>query len=141
MAVLALSGCGKASTASSRLQKTAEHLRISMKFLHRYCDSDPLGAEQALLEWEAYAKKLPRDRIQPSAKESELASIYARLYLVNKHLGRAEAAEAYLQKAFDLRQQVATAERSSPVSRELMLLWADSQLDWNFDVKWKTQPK
>jgi hypothetical protein len=86
-----LVGCAERPTKEGFFTKEAECFKC-------YCASNPLAAEAALLELDRYARRCQRSGVEGIQYEGVFLHIYGRLYLLERHLGREEAAELYLEK-------------------------------------------
>src|SRR6266446_6838130 len=95
LGVVCLLGCDRAPSKF-------EYVRKSVGFATRYVGSNALSAEGAMLEWERYARRCQKEGTKGVSFDMDLAAIYSRLYLVEKHLGRDEMAAQHYREAADL---------------------------------------
>ncbi len=92
LTVAGLVGCSQPATRTEFIKKDAECLRC-------YCASNAISAETALLELNDYALQCQKEGVTGILYDEVFTRIYGRLYLVEEHLGKRQAAEAYLQQA------------------------------------------
>jgi len=76
-----------------------ELLRKEVRLVERYMKEDAAGAEAAMLELEAYLRAVEGAGSRDLNLEGDIAAAYSRLYLVNTHMRKDEAAGRYFSMA------------------------------------------
>lgn len=83
----------------ARAPTSLEHLRRETDLVGLYLKTNAPGAEAAMLELEKYTRRCERGGTRRVDFARTYAAIYSRLYLVEKRLGKREAAERYYHQA------------------------------------------
>jgi hypothetical protein len=97
-----------------------DHFGKSTELLDRYLNTNAVGAEAALLELEAWNRRCKQAGTRGVDFDAHFAAVYSRLYLVERELGKSDAAENYYQKAAESwRHEYATLRLRDPTPAEI----------------------
>src|SRR5207245_888913 len=99
LALIAACLCLTVLASCSKPPSKLEYVGKGIECLMRYCTNDAAGAEAAMLEWENHIRECQRAHIRRVDFDLDYAQVYSRLYLVEKHLGKNDAAEAYFRES------------------------------------------
>jgi hypothetical protein len=132
LAGVVLAGCSKPATRAEFRKKELETFRC-------YCAGNIAAAESSLFEFEGYTKRCQQEGVAGILFNDVYARTYARLYQVEKGLGKPEAAERYLrQAAANYQSARAQAGLTNWPPRELRHL-VEREFDRGLRVAWKSQ--
>ena len=133
IAGLCFTGCDEErATRAQLIKKERESLKC-------YCTGNAHTAEASLLECERYSRECLRQGVSGIIYDEVFARTYGRLYLVNKHLRRNEAAEHYYRLAADHYQRaLGTIHRSIARPQEMITL-IEKELDQGLRIAWRAE--
>jgi len=132
LAGLCLAGCDRSPTKEEFLSK-------EMQCLQCYCASNAVAAETALLDCARYADACQKAGIDGIQYDEVFARIYGRLYIVERHLGRSEAAEEYLQMYARFHALSSSFARRTGRPYGEMERLIERKFDDGLQVAWRTQ--
>ena len=112
-----LASCSRAPSSVDLFSKTTE-------LLDQYLNTNALGAESAMLQLERYTHDCEKAGYRSGLGDVKLdqayGAVYARLYLVEKTLGKQQAADQYYQRASEyLVKTYATAGQPRPTPEQI----------------------
>ena len=135
--VLIVAGCG--FTGCSEKATRTEFRKRDVSCLRCYCASNALTAETALLELARYAGRCQNEKVSGIPYDDIFARTYARLYLVEKHLGKSQAAQQHLRDALEYYKRSGRKPGSLDLAPAMVGELLAQKADLSLAVAWSRQ--